>query len=1030
VTGLSSGSTAALLFIAAVVALMFTWGPDAEAGTTYIDGDWTWSGEDITLSNGTWWVRGHIRFDDGNLTLDNATLVVDDGVGSYLRADYGTKLVARNSTIRGTTHGVKIYSQSRGEFFDSTLYHDGQTNWDSRLESYIGDLVLVNCSLGNGRNLIYSMGNLKMQGCTLKGFTSMGIYSGFSQYRPDLGNALIEECTFENTGDLNRTGGIVAYGPGDMNSVKRLIVRGCTFKDVARPLVIYDYRDSGTVLIEDNIASGCREGSLMERVGGALTLRNNTWRGISISGSTGICLNVRGFDHPTVQNETVSDVDRAVLVLEGWGNTLQFWDMHITNVTYGYSTVSDMLDIHRSYVRASRYDFDAGAGLIRLFDCDHTYKGSIASEWGGEIIELNRFNITNVTWPDGRPVPPGRVDMVGHDDRSQANMSVPGSGVMIVISWHLSPDGDISYPFVRARYGLKLVDFYSDSMPSRPSRILSLVIIDDWVPQVTIYEPLPGTVVSGDPLHVMGGSIEIGTGVLSVSVRVNDGNWFPARVLEGDMWSISITVPEDGEHLIGALVMDRAGNEGRAFLEVTTDSTPPEIDIEGPYRVTNDRVIEITISTEENATVYVDGVEVPPTGPGMFTYSTELVEGLNLLWVRVFDLVGNEANTSYRVDLDTRPPSIVLLNPHGGSWTSSRSLLVEVATEEDARVHVNERVCEYADGVYSVSVPTNEGRFDVTVRARDPVGNEVNMTFVVFVDEDPPTVYIDSPNDGLLTRMDSVQVIGRVADWGPVSVSINGNDVDLTGSTFNAYAALEEGPNEIMVVACDPAGNEAISIINVIRDTTAPRVSVYLVVGGEEVPSSDKETITNELRVTLVVNVSEVATVFVTGHRTRVIRDGTSIFPIDLVANSRNKISIDTNDMMGNPSVTHSFVIISDTEDPLIRIASPPWGERTSSSTITVTGSTEPDTVLTLNDQVVPVKDDGTFETEIELAIGSNVIQLVSLDDAGNSGEMTVQVERIEKAEPSSSWTHVLLAIVLVVGVAALVVWALNHRVS
>jgi len=1027
--GLSRWCITALLFFAAVVAVMCTWGPDAEAGTTYIDGDWTWSGEDVTLANGTWWVNGTVFYSYCTLTLDNATLVIDNNDSSTLAASYGANLVVRNSTIRGTDHGVGIYVLERGEFYDSTLYHDGQYYWDSSVESWTGGLILVNCSLGKGAALIQCYGNLTVRGCNLESFSIIGIGCGYNSWENITGSVLVEDCIIENP-PFKRDGvGVVAYGPADMNVPTEVVIRWNTIRNLDKALIVREFAEYGTILIENNTGKECLYGAELDDVGIGVTMRHNTWMSLMTIGYTAIQVSSRGLTIPDINNETVSGMGMGVYAQQSRGNTLQFWDMHITNATTGFSASSVTMDIHRSYVRASISDFEAGSGLIRLFECDHTYKGTIAGHYG-EIVELNRWDVINVTWQDGTPVPPGRVDIVGHDDRPQANMTAPGPGVMMITSWYISPDGEISYPVVRAMYRLKYVDFYSDSIPSRPSRTLSLVIVDNWVPQVAIHEPLPDTVVSGNPLHVKGETIEIGTGVLSVSVRVNGGNWSPARVLDGDNWSISITVPEDGEHLVAVLAVDRAGNEGRAFLEVTTDSTQPEIDIEGPYRVTNDRVIEITISTEENATVYVDGVEVPPTEPGVYTYTTELEEGLNLLHVRVIDLAGNEANTTYRIDLDTRPPSIVLLNPYGGSWTSSRSLLVEVATDEEARVHVNERECEYADGVYSASVPTYEGRFDVTIRARDPAGNEVNMSFVVFVDEDPPTVYIDSPSDGLVTRTDSVQVIGRVADWGPINVSVNGHEIDVRGSTFNAYAALEEGPNEIVVEAWDPAGNEAISIINVIRDTVAPQVSAYMVVGGEEVPPSDNEIITKELRVTLVVNVSEVATVFVTGHRTRTIRDGTSTFPIDLIVNRRNEIIINANDMMGNPSVTLSFLIISDTEAPLIRIASPTWGERTSSSTIIVTGFTEPDIALTVNGHEVPVTDDGIFETEVELVIGINVIELLSLDNAGNSGEMTVQVERIEKAEPNSSGTQVLLAIVLAVLVAVLVIWAWNRRRS
>ncbi len=1013
VMGLSRGCCTALLLMVAAVALLSTSDSGTGAGTTYIDGDWFWSYEDVTLSDGTWWVNGSVRFSHCDLVLDNATLVIDDGDRSFLASYESSTITVRNSTIRGTDHGVSISVYERGEFYDSVLYSEDQEEWDSQVEAYWGDVTLVNCSIGKGRTLVSCWSNLTVRGCWLGSFTYSAIRCGYSRYVDNEAHVLIEDCTIENPLHDRSGTGVMASGPEYSSTPTTLTIRRNVIRNLARAIWVSDAMDNGTVLVEGNTGENCFYGVDLGDVGRAVTLRHNTWWTVKDGGYTAITIYVRASSAPTIENETIYGMRTGVRVQEGWGNVLRFWHMNVTGVNDGFVLVGAKVDIHSSFVRAHRTEFHAGSGRIRLFDCDHTYVGLVSE--GGEIIELNRFDITKVTWQDGCIVPPGRVDLVGFDERSQADLRAPGPAVVNVTSWHLSESGYFKYPVVWARYRLQGVEFNSEGIPSSPSRTMTLVIVDDSVPEVSFIIPRPGSVVTGDPLYIMGDYEEVGTGVEEVNIRMDDGSWFPSRELDGGLWSISIPVLEDGDHLVAVQVIDRGGNVGRAFLEVTTDSTAPLIEMDGPGRLTRETVVDIAILTEENATVLVNCVEVPPVGPGIYDVTVELVEGDNWVGVVVTDLAGNVATRSYRIELDTTPPTVELLAPADGSWTSSNTLLVEVGTEEGAMVRVNGLAAVGREGRFSVTVPTYEGRFDFTVTARDSAGNVVNVSYVVFVDADAPVINVGEPENGTMTDQDSILVTGRVTDWGPVNLTLNGLRIDMTGTSYLAWAGLREGDNSLTLRVTDPAGNEATRTVLVIRDTTPPVVDVVLRIGDEEHASSETWAITSELRVDLLVNSSEDAVLYVSGYKARNVKAGTIIFPVDLRANRRNEVLIDAQDAMGNAIKTISINVTTDTLDPTIRIHTPMQGERTESTTVRVDGYTEPGARLTLNDQEVQVEEDGSFDTTVELEIGMNILELVAVDDAGNVATETRSVERVIKGTDQGPGRWLLFSVVVIV---------------
>ncbi|MDZ7587430.1 MAG: Ig-like domain-containing protein [Patescibacteria group bacterium] len=108
-----------------------------------------------------------------------------------------------------------------------------------------------------------------------------------------------------------------------------------------------------------------------------------------------------------------------------------------------------------------------------------------------------------------------------------------------------------------------------------------------------------------------------------------------------------------------------------------------------------------------------------------------------------------------------------------------------------------------------------------------------------------------------------------------------------------------------------------------------------------------------------------------------------------------NEIYAKANDNQGTESeASTAFTIVVDTEMPKLEINQPQDGQRffDKDNPITVSGMSEPELNLLINNRFVLVKDDGSFSNSFNLSPGDNQIEVVARDDAGNETKKTLKV--------------------------------------
>ncbi len=102
-----------------------------------------------------------------------------------------------------------------------------------------------------------------------------------------------------------------------------------------------------------------------------------------------------------------------------------------------------------------------------------------------------------------------------------------------------------------------------------------------------------------------------------------------------------------------------------------------------------------------------------------------------------------------------------------------------------------------------------------------------------------------------------------------------------------------------------------------------------------------------------------------------------------------NRIQVKVTDTFGN-SASWSGLVVRDTKAPSLLVSLP---MRTNLSSYSLTGKTEAGALLTVNDQELPVKADGSFSLDLKLAPNKpQEFTLVAVDSAGNQAEQVRSV--------------------------------------
>lgn len=158
------------------------------------------------------------------------------------------------------------------------------------------------------------------------------------------------------------------------------------------------------------------------------------------------------------------------------------------------------------------------------------------------------------------------------------------------------------------------------------------------------------------------------------------------------------------------------------------------------------------------------------------------------------------------------------------------------------------------DGHWIATIPAadlgllDDGGYDLTVTATDPVGNKTVDTGVVIVDTVAPTYTLDPiGGDGIIDRVEATQpldISGTGTEGDSVSVTIGGTTLTTEVGEDGKWSVtvpvdtlgnLTQGPNTVQVVVTDPEGNKVTQDTSVVLDTSISNALLVNPIAGDDV---------------------------------------------------------------------------------------------------------------------------------------------------------------------------------------------------
>lgn len=363
-----------------------------------------------------------------------------------------------------------------------------------------------------------------------------------------------------------------------------------------------------------------------------------------------------------------------------------------------------------------------------------------------------------------------------------------------------------------------------------------------------------------------------------------------------------------GPHSIVASIADLVGNEGTDTepLNVIVDVAAPVVEILAPVDGSYQNVATVEISGTVTDDGPIDRVELDGQPidlvDGAFSVQRTLEAGSNLFTVVAVDMTGRPGLDSVLVRLDGDAPVLTIDEPTDGQLSNVPTIRVTGRADDPAGialVAVGGVPVVLTNGRFDTLMPLAEGANPILIEATDGAGNLASasrsVTYLAV-----PAIEITSPADLSWIAQTTVDVLGTVTEGS--TVTVNGVTAVVTGGSYTAQdVPLIEGGNLITATAISTTGSAATDHVEVVRDLTAPTITLSTPVDGEVTSESAIPVagLVNDL-VVGTVNASEVE-VRVNGQPAAVANRQFLLPNLEL-ASGANLITVEAEDESGNIS--------------------------------------------------------------------------------------------------------------------------------
>ncbi len=359
-----------------------------------------------------------------------------------------------------------------------------------------------------------------------------------------------------------------------------------------------------------------------------------------------------------------------------------------------------------------------------------------------------------------------------------------------------------------------------------------------------------------------------------------------------------------------------------------------------------------------------------------------LEHGSSRIYAKAMDRSGNVNVTSVDFQVDLLGPDLEVLRPLDRSSVRDSYVIVEATTERTAELFLDGVPVPNRQGVMFERIHIRQGLNIIVVEAVDGSGNAAIQVLHVWLDTVPPALFVSSPVDGSVSASPLVTVEGRTELAATVTINDEPVTLDAQG-WFRTTRLLTSRENLLIVASSDRAGNVNNSYVRVTLDDQPPGFQIAT-------PADGALTSATSVVVEGSVNQEDLdSSVYVNGQRVEQV--GRFTTTVTLVE-GENRITVDVVDPNGRSSA-QVVRVVRDTTAPLIALASPPalaWTTR--SGVLQVQGTAATASELWVGNDRARLDADGSFNHTHQLQAGTNTVELIAKDAAGNERTVSLTV--------------------------------------
>ena len=510
-----------------------------------------------------------------------------------------------------------------------------------------------------------------------------------------------------------------------------------------------------------------------------------------------------------------------------------------------------------------------------------------------------------------------------------------------------------------------------------------IIRIDTSVPQIMITQPDNQSYISSSEIIISWSCTE---NVSEYKIFIN--NTYYCSVANT---SIKLHLDE-GVYEIKITCTDSAGNTGKGILVITIDVTCPQIEITAPSNNSIHNVSEVLIEWNAYDNFGIDSIEIYIDGQYFTTtkqnyIKVQLEDGTHEIDVIVYDKAGNTASTRIVIEIDTKPPLILIVSPENNSWYDSNIVNISWSGSDDVTkylIYVNETLIQELNGTtYELNV-NESGCYEIKIKAIDRAGNSNTSALVLFFDLEPPHVIIFSPVNETLFNSSTVPLNVSIYDDVKVAYIIILKNGTLCANTTSPPTELylTDGKWNITIIAHDYRNKTNKGMFLIIVDTTPPSLEILLPKNNSIITNNTVKIETHvkdltNVTINIFVNDSPIST---SGNTTIIFNEG-GVYIIKITAvDSCNHI-------------TEKYIKVTvDLSEPSLVILSPSNETWTNNSKILISFQANDDTKV--KSTLVIINNTYVIQNETEFIVrlrdGTYIINITAIDIIGKTSSKII----------------------------------------